>query len=160
MSASERASALDCARAAVGLALGLALAASACGAASPPSSGPAPAADPAVVASPPVSTAPAAGAGSAAVTAGDGALTVDGRHFAAERVYQGECAPPGTRGGCHTLTLRPDGSFRNWLFDAGLEGSYVIEGDSVVLTPSGAAPPERLTLSADRTRLGDLTLQR
>lgn len=157
MSASECTCALDRARAAVGLALGLALAASACGAASPPSSEPAPAAGPA---SPPVTIAPAAGAGSAAVTAGDGALTADGRHFAAERVYQGECAPPGTRGGCHTLTLRPDGSFRNWLFDAGLEGSYVIEGDSVVLTPSGAAPPERLTLSADRTRVGDLTLQR
>jgi hypothetical protein len=89
-----------------------------------------------------------------------GGLTADGRHFATERVYQGECAPAGSRGGCHTITLRPAGTYRNFLFDAAIDGTYEIRGDVVTLRGSDASmPAEQLTLSADRTRLGDLTLQ-
>jgi hypothetical protein len=90
---------------------------------------------------------------------GDPLLTADGRHFAAERVYEGECAPAGSRGGCHTITFRPDGTYRVILFDAALEGTYQIRGDLVVMS----APPdmrEELPLSADRTRLGELSLKR
>ena len=86
-------------------------------------------------------------------------LTPDGKHFATERIYQGKCAPAGSRGGCHTLTLRPDGTFRNFLYDAAILGSYEIRGNEVTLTGRDASmPAEQLTLSADRTQLGDLVL--
>ncbi len=89
-----------------------------------------------------------------------GELTLDGKHFATERVYQGECMPAGSRGGCHTLTLRPDGTFRNFLYDAAILGTYEIQGTEVALRGGDASMPiERLTLSADRTRLGDLQLE-
>lgn len=91
--------------------------------------------------------------------AGDPLLTPDGRWFAAERTYQGECAPAGSRGGCYAITLRPDGSFRHMLLDAPLTGTYAIAGDQVTLTPSGEAAPQTMTLSADRTKLGDYVLQ-
>jgi hypothetical protein len=89
-----------------------------------------------------------------------GELTADGKHFAVERTYKGECAPAGSRGGCHTITLRPDGTMRNFLFDAAILGTYEITGNVVALTGSDASMPvEKLTLSADRTRLGELQLQ-
>ena len=40
-------------------------------------------------------------------------LAMDGKHVAAERVYEGRCAPKGSRGGCITITLRPDGTYKN-----------------------------------------------
>lgn len=89
-----------------------------------------------------------------------GLLSPDGTRFATETIYQGECAPAGSRGGCHTLTLRPDGTFRNFLFDAALDGTYTIAGAAVTLVPSDPAMTETLTLSADGTKLGELTLQR
>lgn len=90
--------------------------------------------------------------------AADTVLAPDGRHFAKERVYEGDCMPAGGRGGCHTVTLRPDGTFRNFLFDAAMEGTYSIEGSSVAL--KGADPePIVMTLSEDRSKLDSLSLK-
>ncbi|MBP8808973.1 MAG: hypothetical protein KBG48_03375 [Kofleriaceae bacterium] len=97
--------------------------------------------------------------GGPSTPAGDPMLTPDGRWFAAERTYQGDCAPAGTRGGCYSITLRPDGSFRHMLLDAAVAGTYAIAGAQVTLTPGGDAAPETMTLSADRTKLGDYVLQ-
>ncbi len=97
---------------------------------------------------PPTTTPPA--------PAGD-VIGTDG-HFTQERVYEGDCMPAGSRGGCHTVTLRPDGTFRNFLFDAAIEGNYSIEGSSVAL--KGPDPdPVVMTLSEDRTKLDSLTLK-
>ncbi len=89
----------------------------------------------------------------------DPMLTADGRHFAASRTYQGECAPAGSRGGCYSVDLQPDGSYRHMLLDAPITGTYVIAGDQVNFTPAGAAPPSSMTLSADRTKLDDYVYQ-
>ena len=87
-------------------------------------------------------------------------LTANGKHFATERIYEGECAMVGSRGGCHTITFRPDGTYRDFLFDAGIEGTYEISGTDVTLTSTDTTlPPEKLTLSADRAQLGALTLE-
>ncbi len=87
-------------------------------------------------------------------------LTADGKHFATERTYEGDCMPAGTRGGCHTITLRPDGSYRNFLFDAAVLGTYEISGNEVALHGSDASMPvEKLTLSADHNKLGELALK-
>ena len=91
--------------------------------------------------------------------ASDPLLTTDGQHFAATRTYQGECAPAGGRGGCYTITLEPDGSYRHVLLDAAVTGTYVITGAAVHLTPSGDMPPATMTLSADRTHLDEFVLQ-
>lgn len=92
-------------------------------------------------------------------TGTDPLLTADGRHFAQARTYQGECAPAGSRGGCYSITLEPDGRFRHMLLDAPLGGTYVVEGDQVRLTPDGEAAPSAMTLSADRARLDDYVYQ-
>ena len=86
-------------------------------------------------------------------------LSSDGTRVRAERVYEGDCMPAGTRGGCHTITLRPDGSYRNFLFDAAVEGSYVITGSIVKVTATEPAMTEELELSPDGTKLGSLTLK-
>lgn len=86
-------------------------------------------------------------------------LSADGTHFAAERVYEGDCMPAGTRGGCHTITFRPDGSYRNFLFDAAMEGTYTIAGSTVNLAASDPAMNQALTLSADGTKLDTLTFK-
>lgn len=86
-------------------------------------------------------------------------LTSDGRWFAAERTYQGECAPAGSRGGCYSITLRPDGSYRHMLLDAPMSGTYVISGNQVTFTPSGPGEAEPMTLSADRSMLGTYVYQ-
>lgn len=88
----------------------------------------------------------------------DPLLTADG-HFAVARTYKGECAPAGSRGGCYSITLEPDGHFRHMLLDAAVSGTYVVKGDAVNLTPEGAMPPSSMPLSADRTRLGDYVYQ-
>lgn len=94
---------------------------------------------------------PAPPAGAGEVIGADG-------HFTKERVYEGDCMPAGSRGGCHTVTLRPDGTFRNFLFDAAIEGTYSIEGSAVAL--KGPDPePIVMTLSEDRTKLDTLTLK-
>lgn len=88
--------------------------------------------------------------------AGD-VIGADG-HFTKERVYEGDCMPAGTRGGCHTVTLRPDGTFTNFLFDAAIQGVYSIEGSAVAL--KGSDPdPIVMTLSEDRTKLDSLALK-
>ena len=92
-------------------------------------------------------------------TDADPLLTTDGRHFAAVRTYKGECMPAQSRGGCYSVTLQPDGQFRNVLLDAAIIGTYVIDGNAVHLTPSGAAPPSTMTLSADRNRLDDFVYE-
>ena len=88
----------------------------------------------------------------------DPLITADG-HFAAARTYQGECMPAGSRGGCYSITLEPDGQFRHMLLDAAVTGTYVIKGDNVDLTPSGSTPPSTMVLSADRATLGDYAYQ-
>jgi len=70
--------------------------------------------------------------------ANDGTFTADGKHFAAERIYEGNCAPAGSRGGCYRLTLRPDGTMEYFMLDAGVQGTYVIEGDAVTFTRATA----------------------
>lgn len=91
--------------------------------------------------------------------AGDPVLSADGTHFAASRTYQGECAPAGSRGGCYSITLEADGSYRQVLLDAAITGTYAISGSTVSLTPGGAAPPSTMTLSPDRTKLDDYVYQ-
>ncbi|MEO8703038.1 MAG: hypothetical protein ABI867_23535 [Kofleriaceae bacterium] len=87
-------------------------------------------------------------------------LTPDGKHFAAERVYEGDCAPKGSRGGCHTITLRADGTAKNFLFDAAINGTYEIVGGNVLLRGSDSSMPvETLPLSADHATLGSLALK-
>lgn len=88
----------------------------------------------------------------------DALLGPDGHHVAKERVYEGDCMPAGTRGGCHTVTLRPGGTYRNFLFDAGMEGTYSIDG--LVVSLKGPDPePITMTLSADGTKLDSLSLK-
>lgn len=81
-----------------------------------------------------------------------------GKHVAAERAYEGRCAPPGTRGGCITITLRPDGTYKNFLYDAAIEGTYTISDHT--LTLEGPSASEHMTFSADYEKLDDLTLKR
>lgn len=88
---------------------------------------------------------------------GDGVLTADGKHFAADRLYKGECV--GGRGGCYSITLRADGTYSHMLLDAAMLGTYVIDGDQVQLTPDGDAPPQTMTLSADRMKLDDFVYE-
>ena len=92
-------------------------------------------------------------------TGGDPLLTADGKHFAASRTYQGECMPAGSRGGCYSVTLDPDGTYRHMLLDAAMRGTYVIDGDQVTLTPDGDTDVQTMTLSADRLRLGDFVYE-
>jgi hypothetical protein len=101
-----------------------------------------------------------AGGGSPVQQGADPLLAADGKHFAADRTYQGECMPAGSRGGCYSVTLNADGSYRNWLLDAAMMGTYEIKGDQVMLTPNAGDAPERtMTLSADRTKLDDYVYQ-
>ena len=90
--------------------------------------------------------------------ANDGTFTADGKAFASERVYEGNCAPAGSRGGCYRLTLRPDGTMEYFMLDAGIGGTYVIEGDAVTITPRDGQG-QKLALSADRTMVGELKLK-
>lgn len=76
-----------------------------------------------------------------------------------ERVYKGDCAPAGSRGGCHTLTLRPDGTFTEWMYDAGLNGTYTIDGNTITLT-GGESVPRTLEISADGTKVGDFVREK
>jgi hypothetical protein len=85
-------------------------------------------------------------------------LTPDGKHFATERVYEGRCAPAGSRGGCLTFTLRPDGTYQNILYDAAIDGTYTIADHTATLVgPSGT---QQMTLSPDYDKLDDLPLKR
>lgn len=84
-------------------------------------------------------------------------LSPDGTHVASERVYEGRCAPPGSRGGCITITLRPDGTYRNFLYDAAVEGTYTIADHT--LTLSGPPESETMTFSPDYGKLDDLALK-
>jgi hypothetical protein len=64
--------------------------------------------------------------------AGAPALSADGKRFAAETHYQGECTPAGGRGGCYALTFHPDGRAEHLLLDATENGKYRIEGNAVI----------------------------
>ncbi len=86
-------------------------------------------------------------------------LSADGTRFATERVYEGDCMPAGTRGGCHTLTLRPDGTARNFLFDAAVDGTYSIQGSTLTFVGSAPDMRDELPLSEDGKTLGSLTLK-
>jgi hypothetical protein len=81
-----------------------------------------------------------------------------GKHVATERVYEGKCAPPGSRGGCITITLRPDGTYKNFLYDAAIEGTYSISDHT--LTLEGPAASEHMTFSPDYEKLDELALKR
>jgi hypothetical protein len=99
--------------------------------------------------------APGSGSGS-----GSGSiLGADGTHVAVERTYVGHCAPPGSRGGCLTITLRPDGTYRHVFYDAAIEGTYTISGNTVTLSGPSSGEGETMTLSADGTRLGEMMLR-
>jgi len=101
----------------------------------------------------------AAGCGSSAPpTTPPSPPTAVSPHVAKERVYEGECMPAGSRGGCHTVTLRPDGTYRNFLFDAAMDGTYSIAGNVVSLNGPDREPIT-MTLSADGTKLDALTLK-
>ncbi len=85
-------------------------------------------------------------------------LGMDGKHVAAERVYEGRCAPPGSRGGCFSITLRPDGTYKNFLYDAAIEGTYSISDHT--LTLEGPSASEHMTFSPDYEKLdNDLVLK-
>jgi hypothetical protein len=86
-------------------------------------------------------------------------LSDDGTHVRAERVYEGECMPEGSRGGCHTVTLRPDGTFDNFLFDAMINGTYEIHDHTLVLTLTDGTGMEEMTFSDDYSQLGELPLK-
>ncbi len=86
-------------------------------------------------------------------------LSPDGARVATVRVYEGDCMPAGSRGGCHSITLRPDGTARNFLFDAAVDGTYTIAGGNVTITGNDTVF-EPLPLSADGKTLGSLTLKR
>lgn len=103
-------------------------------------------------AAPPVATPPASTPPSL--------LSADGAHFADERVYEGDCAPAGSRGGCHTITFRPDGTQRNFLFDAAIDGHYTIHGATVSIVGPDPQMHDDLPLSPDGKTLGSLTLKR
>ena len=94
----------------------------------------------------------------AAPPAPPAAPATQARHFETERVYEGNCAPAGTRGGCYRLTLRPDGTMAYLMLDAAVKGTYVIDGDTITIT---MAPGEtqQFALSADRTMAGELKLK-
>jgi FlaG/FlaF family flagellin (archaellin) len=85
-------------------------------------------------------------------------MTADGKHFATERVYEGRCAPAGSRGGCVTITLRPDGSYHNVQYDMAIDGTYTIDDHTLNMT--GPDMGEQMTFSPDFEQLGDLTLKR
>ena len=59
-------------------------------------------------------------------------LTADGKHFAADTKYQGECTPAGGRGGCYVLTFHPDGRAEHLLLDATESGTYRVESRAVI----------------------------
>ena len=63
-------------------------------------------------------------------SAGAPALSADGKRFAADTRYQGECV--GGRGGCYALTFHPDGRAEHLLLDATESGTYRIEGNAVI----------------------------
>lgn len=61
-------------------------------------------------------------------------------------LFQGTCAPAGSRGGCYRLTLKADGTFQHVLMDATMGGTYVIDGGTLTLTfPKGGPEPQTLT---------------
>lgn len=84
------------------------------------------------VAAPPAPTASPSPTPTASPAAGAPSLAADGKHFAAETKYQGDCSPPGSRGGCYSFTFKPDGSARHVLLDAADTGTYRIEGGAVI----------------------------
>ncbi len=56
------------------------------------------------------------------------------------------------------MTLRPDGTCRNLLFDAAIDGTYTIDGTTVTL--KGPDPETiTMTLSADGKLLDQLALK-
>lgn len=100
------------------------------------------------------------GSGAGETPAGNPGLSADGRFVATERLYKGDCAPAGTRGGCHTITLLPDGSYRNFLYDAVVTGSYEIKDGVVTLKAvADGVVDQTLPLSADLTMLGEFVYQ-
>ena len=66
--------------------------------------------------------------------------------------------PAGSRGGCHTVTLRPDGTYTNFLFDAAMNGTYTVEG-TVVSLAGPDREPIKMTLSEDGAKLDALPLK-
>lgn len=91
-------------------------------------------------------------------------LGPSGIHFATERVYMGDCAPAGSRGGCHSITFRPDGTYRNMLYDASIDGTYKVSGEpsgtTVIMTASDPDMTQELALTDGGTKLGALVLKR
>jgi hypothetical protein len=109
----------------------------------------------------PAPSSPGNGRGSAEPAPAPAGLTADGKFLAEQREFVGPCAPAGSRGGCHTITLSPDGTYRNMLYDAAITGTYEIKDGAVHLsaaTPE-APTPAPLTLSADLTKLSDGTTE-
>lgn len=87
-------------------------------------------------------------------------LGPDGTHFAAERVYEGQCAPPGSRGGCVSFTFKPDGTYRSVQYDMVMDGTYEVAGTTVTLHYEVPGEGDEMTLSPDGRMLGELPLER
>ncbi len=91
-------------------------------------------------------------------------LGPSGIHFATERVYMGDCAPAGSRGGCHSITFRPQGTYCNMLYDAAIDGTYKVAGQAggmaVIMTASDPDMTQELALTEGGTKLGALVLKR
>ena len=85
-------------------------------------------------------------------SAGAPALSADGKHFAADARFQGECTPAGGRGGCYVLTFHPDGRAEHLLLDATETGTYRIEGKAIIYKSTLPEAQEQRFESTDEFR--------
>jgi hypothetical protein len=59
-----------------------------------------------------------------------------------------------------TITLRPDGTYKNFQYDMAIDGTYSIADGKVTLVGPEPGMIEELTLSPDGTELDELLLKR
>ena len=65
----------------------------------------------------------------------NGVPAVDGKHFAEEAMYKGECVYPAQGGGgCWSVRLFPDGRAEHMYVDVLVRERYEIDGSAVLLT--------------------------
>ncbi len=100
----------------------------------------------------PESDLPASSATSGSPASAAPVLSPDGKRFAKEAHYQGECAPAGSRGGCYSFTFYPDGKAEHVLLDATDHGTYRIESNAVIFRSGLPEAQENKYASADGFR--------